>query len=75
MSLCHITMITIVSSDTPARYISIAAPDLRDCVPISMVAKPNRPLPRIWTAARDFFQITAEVIVNLFPFLSIKVST
>ena len=68
-------MIIIVSGDTPTRYIFIAAPERKECDLISMGPKPNRPLPSIWTAARNFVRIPAEVIVNLFPFVSMKVLT
>ena len=74
-SLSHILMTIIVSGDTPAKYIAIAAPEWRDCAPISMGPKPNPHLPRIWTAAHNFIRIPVEVIVNLFPFLSMKVFT
>ena len=58
-------MIIIVSGDTPARYIVIEVPERRECDPISMGPKPNRPLPSIWTAALNFVLIPAEVIVNM----------
>ena len=74
-SLRHLPMIIIVSGDTPARYISISDPERRECAPISMGPKPNHPLPRILTAACNFVRITAEVIVNIFPFISMKVLT
>ena len=68
-------MIIIVSVDTPAGDIAIAAPEQRECDPIYMGPKPYRPLPSIWTAALNFFRITAEFIVNLFSLLSMKVLT
>ena len=74
-SLCHLPMIIIVRGDTNARYIAIAAPEQRECAPISMGPKTKRPVPRIWTVALNFVQITEEVIVNLFPFLSMKLLT
>ena len=64
-SLLHLSMIIIVSGDTPDRYITTAAPERRECAPISIGPKPNLPLPKIWTAALNFVQITAEGIVNL----------
>ena len=74
-SLRHIPMIIIMIGDTPAGYISVAAPEQRECSPIYMGPNHNLPLPRIRTAARNFVQITAEVIVKLFHFVSMKVLT
>ena len=74
-SLLHIPMILIVSVDTSSRYIAIVAPERRECDPVYMGPKPNRILPRICTSSRNFAQIPAEVIVNLFPFVSMKVLT
>ena len=53
-SLLHLLIIIIVSGVSPARYILIAAPERRECVPISIGTKTNYPLPKIWTAARNF---------------------
>ena len=75
LPFCHHLMIKIVSGATPERCVMIAAPERRERAPISMGLKPNRPLPRICTAALHFVRITAEVIVNLFPFLSMKFLT
>ena len=74
-SLHHLPMIIIVRGDTPARYIIIKALERRECAPIYMGTKPNCPLPRIWTAACNFVLIPAEVMENLFPFVSMKVLT
>ena len=74
-SLIHIPMILIVSVDTLSRYTAILSPERRDCAPVYMGPKPNRILPRICTSARNFAQIPAEVIVNLFSFVSMKVLT
>ena len=68
-------MIIIVSGVTPTSYISIAAPEQRESAPVSMGTKHNSLLPRIWTVARNFSRIPAEVMVNLFPFVSMKLST
>ena len=75
MSLFHLPIIIIVSGYTHVRYIAIADPERRVCATISMGPNPNRPLPSIWTADLNFVQIPAEVIVNIFPFLSMKVLT
>ena len=75
VSLCHLPMIIIVSGDTPARYIAISVAERRECASISMVPKRNHPLPRIWTMARNCFRIPSEVIVDLFPILSMEVLT
>ena len=53
-SLRQLPMIITMSGDTPERYIFIADPERRECAPISMGLKPNRTLPRIWTAALNF---------------------
>ena len=74
-SLLHLLIIIIVSGVSPARYILIAALERRECVPISIGTKPNYPLPRIWTAARNFVWIHAEVMANFFPFVSMKFLT
>ena len=74
-SLRHLPMIIIVSGDTTSRYIAIAAPERRECATISMGPKPNRLLPIIWTVARNFVQIPAEVVANLFSPVSMKVLT
>ena len=73
--LCHIPMIIIVSGDMSARYIAIAALERRECAPISMGPNPNCTLPRIWTVTFNFSQIPTEVILNIFPLLSMKVLT
>ena len=69
VSLCHIPMIVIMSVETNVRYIAIAAPEWRECAPISMGPKPNRPLPSIWTTDLNFSRIPVEVIVELLLFL------
>ena len=61
--------------DTPERYIYIAATERRDCTPISMGTKPNHNLPRLWTADCNFVRIPAEVIIKLFPFVSMRLLT
>ena len=67
-SLFHLPMTIIVSGDTPVRYIYIAAPEQMKCVPIYIGPNHNLPLPRIWSAARNFNRIPTEVIANLFSF-------
>ena len=64
-----------MSGDNPEKYIEILTPERRECATISMGPKPNRPLQRIWTAALKFVRIPAEVIVNLFNLLYMKVLT
>ena len=54
-SLLHITMIIIVSGDTPERYIATEDPERRECATISMVPKPNCTLQRIWAVACILF--------------------
>jgi hypothetical protein len=48
----------------PARYISIAAPDRRECVPISSGSKPSRALPMVAHAARRDVITWREVICS-----------
>ena len=69
----HLPMIIIVSDVTPETHLLIAVPERKECAPISMGTKPNCPSPRIWTADRNFVQITEEGMANLFPFVSMKV--
>ena len=68
-------MIIIMSGVTPVSYITIEVPERMECAPISMGQMSNRPLPMIWTATRNVVQITAEVMANLFPFVSMKLLT
>ena len=68
-------MLIIVSGDTPERYIAIAYPGRRECAPFYIGPKPNHPLLRIWTGARNFVQIPTEFMVNLFPIVHMKVLT
>ena len=74
-SLRHLPMIIIMSGVTPVSYITIEVPERMECAPISMGQMSNRPLPMIWTATRNVVQITAEVMANLFPFVSMKLLT
>ena len=57
------------------KYVFVAAPERRECDTISMGLKLSPTLLRICTAALNFVRIPAEVIVELFPFLSMKVLT
>ena len=66
-------MIITVSGDNPAKYIAIVDLERRECAPISMGPNYNRPLLKIWNAARNFVRINEEIIVNLFTFVSMKV--
>ena len=61
-SLFHVPMIIIVSGDTHVRYIYIAAPERRECAPISMCPKHNRPLAMIWTVDLNSVIIPAEIL-------------
>ena len=74
-SLFHLAIIIIVGGVTTAMYIVIASLEQRECATISMGPKPNRLLPIIWTVARNFVQIPAEVVANLFSPVSMKVLT
>ena len=74
-SLHHHPITIIVSGDTTMIYIAKAAPERMECSPCFMVPNLTCPLPRIWAAACNFLQITAEVIANLFSFTSMEVLT
>ena len=60
-SLDHRPMIMMVKVGTCARYIAMAAPERRECVPISVSAKPRASLPRVLTVHLKEFLIAVEV--------------